>query len=84
MRTHAVRTGAALVLTAGLVAGCESSPRRTPYADNPLVQARLPMLPPQAVAILGAVGIPGAADRVVDSAAAALCYTIRCCSGRTS
>src|SRR5947209_18566341 len=50
MRTHAVRTGAALVLTAGFVAGCESSPRRTPYADNPLVQARLPMLPPQAVA----------------------------------
>src|SRR5688572_24336972 len=46
MRAHTVRAGAALALTAGLVAGCESSPRRSPYADNPLVQARQPLLQP--------------------------------------
>src|SRR5438034_6633973 len=50
MRMRTVRAGAALVLTAGLVAGCESSPRRTPYSDNPLLQARQPLLQPQPVA----------------------------------
>ncbi|HEY1375143.1 MAG TPA: hypothetical protein VGF55_00025 [Gemmataceae bacterium] len=50
MRTRAARIGAAWVLTAGLVAGCESSPRRTAYADNPLLQARQPLLQPQGVA----------------------------------
>jgi hypothetical protein len=49
MRTRTVRAGAALVLTAGLVAGCESSPRRMPYNDNPLLQARQPLLQPQPV-----------------------------------
>ncbi len=44
MRMRTVRTGAALALTAGLLAGCESEPRRTSYADNPLLQARQPLL----------------------------------------
>ena len=46
MRTGTKRAGAAFVLTAGLVAGCESSRPRTPYADNPLIQARQPLLQP--------------------------------------
>jgi hypothetical protein len=46
MPTRTVRSGAALVLSAGLLAGCESTPQRTPYADNPLLQARQPLLQP--------------------------------------
>jgi hypothetical protein len=49
MRTRTRRAGAAIVLTAGLVAGCESSPRRMPYSDNPLLQARQPLLQPQPI-----------------------------------
>lgn len=54
MRTRTVRAGAALVLTAGLAVGCESSPRRMPYSDNPLLQARQPLTQP--VPIQGADG----------------------------
>jgi hypothetical protein len=49
MRICSVRAGAAWALTASLVAGCESGPRRTPYSDNPLIQARQPLLQPQPV-----------------------------------
>lgn len=34
-------------LIAGSFASCESNSRRTPYADNPLVQARQPIVAPQ-------------------------------------
>ena len=44
MRTRTAHTGAALVLTAGLLAGCESAPQHTSYADNPLLQARQPLV----------------------------------------
>jgi hypothetical protein len=44
MRRRTARTGAALSLAAGLLAGCESGPQRTPYADNPLLQSRQPLL----------------------------------------
>src|SRR5438874_10304108 len=40
MRTYVARTGSQLLLTAGLLAGCQSSAPRAPYADNPLLQAR--------------------------------------------
>jgi hypothetical protein len=43
MRTYITRTGSALALTAGLLAGCQSSARRSPYADNPLLQTRPPL-----------------------------------------
>jgi hypothetical protein len=44
MRRRIVRAGAALGLAAGFVTGCQSSPPRTPYADNPLLQTRQPLL----------------------------------------
>jgi hypothetical protein len=37
------RIGSPLALTAGLLAGCQSSPPRYPYDNNPLVQARPPL-----------------------------------------
>jgi hypothetical protein len=46
MRARTGRAGAAIILTAGLVVGCESSRPRAPYADNPLLQSRQPLLQP--------------------------------------
>src|SRR5436305_1991076 len=34
----------ATALAAGLLAGCQSDARRTPYADNPLLLSRPPLL----------------------------------------
>jgi hypothetical protein len=48
MGTRAVRAGSTLVLAAGLLAGCQTTPRRPPYADNPLLQTRQPLLQSQA------------------------------------
>jgi hypothetical protein len=48
MQMRAVRVGAALVLTAGFVAGCQDGAQHTPYADNPLLQSRQPLLQPSA------------------------------------
>jgi hypothetical protein len=44
MRSRNAWSGAAFIFAAALVGGCESSPRRTPYADNPLLQSRQPLV----------------------------------------
>jgi hypothetical protein len=47
MNARTVRAAAATALTAGLIVGCESSPPRTTYGDNPLLQARQPLVQSQ-------------------------------------
>ncbi len=44
MRTRIIPAGGAWILTAGLLAGCQSAPRRMPYDDNPLLQSRQPLV----------------------------------------
>src|SRR5437588_2322360 len=65
MDIRGARTGTALVVAAALIGGCESTSTHTPYADNPLLQARQPLLQPQAAASADASRMALANPRMV-------------------
>src|SRR5947209_2057044 len=55
----------AFAVAAALIGGCESTATHTPYADNPLLQARQPLLQPQAAASADASRVALANPRMV-------------------
>jgi len=53
MRLRRLQSFGIAAIIAGSIAACESNSRRTPYADNPLIQARQPIVATQS----GATGL---------------------------